>query len=59
MLVWTEHEVDDTYTGPGQRFSYSEPFREAVEKELGLKLVEDRQKLHFIKVVNVARPSPN
>ena len=59
MLVWTEMEVDDTYTGPGQRFSYVEPFREAVEKELGLKLVEDRQKLHFIKVVNVARPSPN
>jgi uncharacterized protein (TIGR03435 family) len=59
MLVWTEMEVDDTYTGPGQHFSYVEPFREAVEKELGLKLVEDRQKLHSIKVVNVARPSPN
>jgi uncharacterized protein (TIGR03435 family) len=59
MLVWTETEVDDTYTGPGQRFSYMEPFREAVEKELGLKLVKDSQKLHFINVVNVARPGPN
>ena len=59
MLVWTEMEVDQTYTGPGQRMSYVEPFREAVEKELGLKLVEDRQKLHSIKVLNVARPGPN
>jgi len=59
MLVWQETENDDTYTGPGRRMSYVEPFREAVEKELGLKLVEDRQTLHFIHVVNVARPSPN
>jgi len=59
MLVWTETEIDDTYTGPGRRFSYVEPFREAVEKELGLKLVEDKQKLHFIHVVNVTRPDPN
>jgi hypothetical protein len=41
------------------KMSYIEPFREAVEKELGLKLVEDKQNLHFIKVVNVARPGPN
>ena len=59
MLVWQETETDSTYTGPGQRFSYMEPFREAVEKELGLKLVKDSQKLHFINVVNVARPGPN
>lgn len=59
MLVWTEVEVDDSYTGPGQRYSYMEPFREAVEKELGLKLVEDKQKLQSINVVNVARPGPN
>jgi hypothetical protein len=36
-----------------------EPFREAVEKELGLKLVEDRQKLPSFNVVKVARPGPN
>ncbi len=59
MLVWTEMEFDETYTEPGQRMSYVEPFREAVEKELGLKLVADRQKLHCIHVVNVARPGPN
>jgi len=59
MLVWTEIEVDDTYTGPGERFSYVEPFREAVEKELGLKLVGDQQKLRLLNVVNVARPGPN
>ena len=59
MLVWQETEADDTYTGPGMKMSYIEPFREAVEKELGLKLVEDKQNLHFIKVVNVARPGPN
>jgi uncharacterized protein (TIGR03435 family) len=59
MLVWTETEVDDTYAGPGQRFSYVEAFREAVEKELGLKLVEDRQRLPFFNVVKVARPGPN
>jgi uncharacterized protein (TIGR03435 family) len=59
MLVWQETEPDETDTGPGGRLSYLEPFREAVEKELGLKLVEDRQTLHFIKVVSVARPSPN
>ena len=59
MLVWTETEVDDSYTGPGQRFSYMEPFREAVEKELGLKLVEDKQKLASFNVVKVARPDPN
>jgi uncharacterized protein (TIGR03435 family) len=59
MLVWNETELDETYTGPGQRMSYVEPFREAVEKELGLKLVEDRKSLHFVKVVNVARPDPN
>ncbi len=59
MLVWQETEVDDTYTGPGTKMSYVEPFREAVEKELGLKLVEDRQMLHFINVVSVARPGPN
>lgn len=59
MLVWQEIEVDDTYTGSGQRFSYMEPFREAVEKELGLKLVADRKTLPFIKVIKVARPDPN
>jgi len=59
MLVWQEFQVDDTYTGPGQHFSYMEPFREAVEKELGLKLVEDKQKLHYVNVLNVARPSAN
>ena len=59
MLVWQETEPDDTYTGPGRRFSYFELFREAVEKELGLKLIEDRRKLKFINVVTVARPSPN
>lgn len=59
MLVWQDTEIDDTYTGPGRRFSYFEPFREAVEKELGLKLIEDKQRLRFISVVNVARPSPN
>ncbi len=59
MLVWQETESDETYTGPGQRMSYVEPFRESVEKELGLKLVEARQNLHFIKVLNVARPEPN
>lgn len=59
MLVWNEIELDQNYTGPGRRMSYIEPFREAVDKELGLKLVEDKQKLHFIKVVNVARPGPN
>ena len=59
MLVWQDTDSDDTYTGPGQRFSYVEPFREAVEKELGLKLMEDKQKLHFVNAVNVARPSPN
>jgi uncharacterized protein (TIGR03435 family) len=59
MLVWQETEVDETYTGPGQRMSYVEPFREAVAQELGLKLVEDKQNLHSFKVLNVARPSPN
>ncbi|HEV2646899.1 MAG TPA: TIGR03435 family protein [Acidobacteriaceae bacterium] len=59
MLVWQENEQDATYTGPGMRMSYVEPFREAVEKELGLKLVEDKQNLHFIKVLNVTRPGPN
>src|ERR1035441_945732 len=56
MLVWQEIEVDDPSTGPGQRMSYAEPFREAVEEELGLKLVEDRQKLPSFNVVKVARP---
>ncbi len=41
------------------RFSYMESFREAVEKELGLKLVADRKTLPFIKVIKVARPDPN
>ena len=59
MLVWTLMEVDESYTGPGQRMSYVQPFREALEKELGLKLVEDKQTMHFIKVVNVARPDQN
>ena len=59
MLVWQETEHDDTYTGPGRKMSYVEPFREAVEKELGLKLVEDKQNLHFINVLSVAHPSPN
>ena len=59
MLVWQETELDDSYTGPGQRMSYVEPFREAVEKELGLKLVEDKQTMHYINVVSVSRPSPN
>jgi hypothetical protein len=59
MLVWNETEVDDSYTGPGQRFSYIEPFREAVEKELGLKQVEDKRKLASFNVVKVARPDPN
>jgi uncharacterized protein (TIGR03435 family) len=59
MLVWQQVEVDDAGTGDGPRVSSSEPFREAVEKELGLKLVEAKQSLHFIKVVNVAHPSPN
>ena len=59
MVIWTEFEADETYTGPGQRFSYVEPFREAVDKELGLKLVDDKQKLPFFNVVKVARPDPN
>jgi uncharacterized protein (TIGR03435 family) len=59
MVVWQETEVDDSYTGPGQHFSYVEPFREAVEKELGLKLVEDKQTLPAFNVVKVARPDPN
>jgi uncharacterized protein (TIGR03435 family) len=59
MLVWQETETDSTYTGPGMRFSYMESFREAVEKELGLKLVADRKTLPFIKVIKVARPDPN
>ncbi len=59
MLVWTETDPDETYAGPGRRYSYVEPFREAVEKELGLKLVEDRKKLRHINVVRVARPDPN
>ncbi|HEV2619571.1 MAG TPA: TIGR03435 family protein [Acidobacteriaceae bacterium] len=59
MIVWQEEDPDETYTGPGMRMSYVEPFREAVEQELGLKLVEDRKNLHFVRVVNVARPSPN
>ena len=59
MLVWQEYEVDDTDTGPNQRFSNVEPFREAVEKELGLKLVEDKQTLPAFNVVKVARPDPN
>jgi uncharacterized protein (TIGR03435 family) len=59
MLVWQETETDSTYTGPGMHFSYVESFREAVEKELGLKLVTDRQKLPSIKVIKVARPDPN
>lgn len=59
MLVWQETEADETSTGPVQRSSYMEPFREAVEKELGLKLVDDKQKVPSFKVVNVARPGPN
>lgn len=59
MLVWQETELDDSYTGPGQKMSYVEPFREAVEKELGLKLVEDKQRMHYVNVVTVSRPSPN
>jgi len=59
MLVWQQIDVDETSTGEGPRLSSLEPFREAVEKELGLKLVEDRQNLHFFKVLNVARPGPN
>jgi len=59
MLVWTEYEIDETYTGPGRKMSYMEPFREAVEKELGLKLVEDTKKLQFINVASVARPGPD
>ena len=60
MLVWQEVEMDDADAGagPGRRLSYMEPFREAVEKELGLKLVEDRQKLPSFNVVKVARPRP-
>lgn len=59
MLVWTEVEFDETYTGSGSRMSYVQPFRDAVEKELGLKLVKDRKNLLLITVVNVARPGPN
>lgn len=57
MLVWTVMEMDDT--GSGHRFSYIEPFREAVERELGLKLVEARQKLQFFNVVRIERPGEN
>lgn len=59
MLVWQEVEMDETDTGPGGHASYLEPFREAVEKELGLKLVEDKHTLQSFNVVNVARPDPN
>jgi uncharacterized protein (TIGR03435 family) len=60
MLVWQETEPPgDSSNGSGVQRSYVEPFREAVDKELGLKLVPDKQNLRFIKVLNVARPSPN
>jgi uncharacterized protein (TIGR03435 family) len=59
MLVWNEIETDESYSGPGVRMTYVQPFREAVEKELGLKLVQDREKLRSFKVLNVARPGPN
>jgi uncharacterized protein (TIGR03435 family) len=59
MLVWQEVDVEETSTGQGQRLSNLEPFRDAAAQELGLKLVEDKQTLHFIKVLNVARPGAN
>jgi uncharacterized protein (TIGR03435 family) len=59
MLVWQQYDAEQTDDGSRPRISNLEPFREAVEKELGLKLVEDRQNLHYINVVNVARPGAN
>jgi uncharacterized protein (TIGR03435 family) len=52
MLVWEP-------IAPGTRFTTKESFREAVEKELGLKLVDATATVHYIHVVSVARPGPD
>lgn len=59
MLVWQTYQPDTSYKGPGGRYLSMESFREAVEKELGLKLVDATATLHYIHVVSVARPSQN
>jgi uncharacterized protein (TIGR03435 family) len=59
MLVWQEIEIDDTSTGPVKKTSYMEPFRRAVQEELGLKLVEGTGSVRRIHVVSISRPTPN
>lgn len=58
LTVWRTYEKDDSYTGPGMRFSNVEPFREAVQKELGLKLEEASGPYRVVNVVSIARPAP-
>ena len=59
MLVWQTYQPDTSYAGPGGRFLSMESFREAVETELGLKLVDATATVHYINVVSVARPGPD
>ena len=58
LTVWREFAKDDSYTGPGIRFSNVEPFREAVQKELGLKLEDASGPYRVVNVVSIARPTP-
>jgi len=58
LTVWREFTKDDSYAGSGMRLSNVEPFREAVQKELGLKLEEASGPYRVVNVVSIARPTP-
>lgn len=58
LLVWQAMGSMER-VGRGFHMDGLESFREAVEKELGLKLVADKQMLHFVHVVKVEEPAPN
>lgn len=58
MLVWQSYSGRQQ-EGRGFRMLDLETFREAVEKELGLKLVPAEQTLRFVQVLKVEQPGPN
>lgn len=59
LTVWEAFTKDDSYTGPGTRISNREPIREALQKELGLMLVDATSPYPVLNVVSISRPTPD
>src|SRR6185437_9271044 len=56
LQVWQSAIRDESYTGRGFRFSFIEPFREAAEREFGIRLVEGTAAFPIYTVTRVERP---